>query len=66
MIKNGHNKESVNEIIDFVRRNKGIDYSLDKAHTYSLKAKEALKILPDSQSKIALEALVDFVIDRKN
>jgi len=66
MIKNGHSKESVNEIIDFVRRNKGIDYALDKAHSYTLKAKEALKIFPDSQSKIALEALVDFVIDRKN
>lgn len=66
MIKNGHNKESVNEIINFVRINKGIDYALDKAHLYSGKAKEALKILPDSQSKIALEALVDFVIERKN
>jgi len=66
MIKNGHSKESVNEIIDFVRRNKGIDYALDKAHSYTLKAKEALKVFPDSQSKIALEALVDFVIDRKN
>ena len=29
-------------------------------------AKEALKKLPDSQSKLALEALVDFVVDRKN
>ncbi|RPI72698.1 MAG: polyprenyl synthetase family protein [Ignavibacteriales bacterium] len=66
MIKNGHNKESVDEIINFVRRNKGIDYALDKAHTFSAEAKEALKIFPDSQSKIALEALVDFVIDRKN
>ncbi|OGU76727.1 MAG: polyprenyl synthetase [Ignavibacteria bacterium RBG_16_34_14] len=66
MIKNGHSKESVNEIIDFVRRNKGIDYALDKAHSYSSKAIEALKIFPDSQGKLALEALVEFVIDRKN
>ncbi len=66
MIKNGHGKDSVKEIIDFVRRNKGIDYSLDKAHSYSSKAIEALKVFPDSQSRIALEALVDFVIDRKN
>jgi len=66
MIKNGHGKDSVNEIIEFVRKHKGIDYALDKAHLYSSKAKEALKIFPDSQSKIALEALVDFVIDRKN
>ena len=66
MIKNGNNKDSVREIIDFVRRNDGINYALDKAHFYSEKAKQTLKIFPDSQSKIALEALVDFVIDRKN
>jgi octaprenyl-diphosphate synthase len=66
MIKNGHSKESISQIIDFVRRNKGIEYAIDKAHSYSSKAKEALKIFPDSKSKIALEALVDFVIERKN
>ena len=66
LIKNGNGKESINEIIDFVHRNKGIDYALDKAHSFSTKAIEALKVFPDSQSKIALEALVDFVIDRKN
>jgi hypothetical protein len=27
---------------------------------------DALKILPDSQAKLALEALVEFVIERKN
>ena len=66
MIKNGHNKDNVNEIIEFVRKNDGISYALEKAHSYSEKAKEALKVFPDSPSKIALEALVDFVIDRKN
>jgi len=66
LIKNGHNKESVAEIINFVRRNRGIDYALERANHYSRQAKEILKVLPDSQSKIALEALVDFVIDRKN
>ena len=66
LIKNVNGKESVNEIIEFVRKNDGINYALDKAHSYSEKAKEALKVFPDSPSKIALEALVDFVIDRKN
>ncbi len=66
MIKNGDKKENVKEIIDFVRKNNGINYSLETATSYSLKAKEMLSIFPDSQSKIALEALVDFVIDRKN
>jgi octaprenyl-diphosphate synthase len=66
LIKNRNGKESVKEIIDFVHQHKGIEYALDTAHNYSQKAKEALKIFPDSPGKIALEALVDFVIDRKN
>jgi len=66
LIKNGSKNNDVKEVIKFVRENGGIDYALETAKSYSNKAKEALKILPDSQSKVALEALVDFVIDRKN
>ncbi|MCL5029736.1 MAG: polyprenyl synthetase family protein [Bacteroidetes bacterium] len=66
LIKNIDHKENVKEIIEFVRRNNGINYSFETAQNYSRKAKEMLSIFPDSQSKIALEALVDFVIDRKN
>jgi len=66
LIKNGSKNNDVKEVINFVRENGGIDYALETAKSYSNKAKEALKILPDSQSKVALEALVDFVIDRKN
>ncbi len=66
MIKKGNKKENVKTIIEFVREHKGIEYALEKANNYSAKAKELLKIFPDSQSKIAMEALVDFVTDRKN
>ncbi len=66
LIKNGSKNNDVKEVINFVRKNGGIEYALETAKSYSNKAKEALKILPDSQSKVALEALVDFVIDRKN
>jgi octaprenyl-diphosphate synthase len=66
IIKNGSNREKVKEVTEFVRDNGGINYALETAKHYSDKAKEAIRILPDSQSKIALEALVDFVIDRKN
>ena len=66
IIKNGKEKSNVDEVINFVRENKGIDYAIGKAKTYSLNATNALKKLPDSQSKLALEALVDFVVDRKN
>ncbi len=66
LIRNGAKKDSVNEIMEFVRKNKGIDYALEQANLYSIRAKESLKIIPDSQSKIALEAVVDYVIERKN
>jgi len=66
IIKNEKEKTNVDEVINFVRENKGIDYAVGQARTYSQKAKDALTKLPDSQSKLALEALVDFVVDRKN
>lgn len=66
LLKNGNKKSSVTEIINFVKENKGIDYSLDTALQYSNKAKDALKVFPDSPSRLALEALVDFIIERKN
>jgi octaprenyl-diphosphate synthase len=66
IIRNGAKKDRIKEVMDFVRNHKGIDYALEHAYQYSLQAKDSLKIFPDSQSKLALEALVDFVIDRKN
>jgi len=66
IIKNGKEKTNVEAVINFVKENKGIDYAVGQARIFSLAAKESLKKLPDSQSKLALEALVDFVVDRKN
>jgi octaprenyl-diphosphate synthase len=66
IIKNGKDKSNVEAVINFVKENKGIEYAVGQARMYSLSAKEALKKLPDSQSKLALEALIDFVVDRKN
>jgi octaprenyl-diphosphate synthase len=65
LIKNGGRKE-IKEILAFVRKNHGIEYSIEISHGYSQKAKEAIKVFPESPAKIALEALVDFIIDRKN
>jgi len=66
IIKNGDKKESVAEIIDFVKRNNGLNYASETAASYSKKAMDVLTIFPDSPSKTALQGLVDFVIDRKN
>jgi octaprenyl-diphosphate synthase len=65
LIKNGGRKE-IKEILEFVRQNHGIEYAIEISHDYSQRAKDALKIFPESPSKIALAALVDFIIDRKN
>lgn len=66
IIKNGKDKPDVKAVLNFVKENNGIDYAIGKARSYSQLAKEALAKLPDSQSKLALDALIDFVIDRKN
>ena len=66
LIKNNNGKETTKQIIEFVRKNNGIDYALKTAHEYSENAKKCLRIFPDSPARIALEGLVDFVIDRKN
>ena len=65
LIKNGNKKENIKKVIEFVRRNNGIEYALKTAVNYSEKAKESLKIFADSPGRMALESLVDFVINRK-
>jgi octaprenyl-diphosphate synthase len=66
LIKKGSDKEKVKAVIDFVHRNNGINYAYETARVYSEKAKESLRILPESESRSSLEELVDFVIDRNN
>ncbi|MCH8941381.1 MAG: polyprenyl synthetase family protein [Bacteroidetes bacterium] len=66
IIKKGKSREDILKVVDFVRANNGIEFALEKANQFSEVAKKALKIFPDSPSKIALESLVDFVISRKN
>ena len=66
ILKNGNDKTKVKNIMQFVRYNNGIDYAISISKNYSLKAKQSLEIFPDSQVKLAMEALVDFVAERKN
>jgi octaprenyl-diphosphate synthase len=65
-IKDGKNNKNLERVIDFVKTHDGLNYALDIASQYAHKARNTLKILPESQSRNALEALVDFVINRKN
>ncbi|HCY77326.1 MAG TPA: polyprenyl synthetase [Ignavibacteriales bacterium] len=66
ILKNGNDKIKVKEVMQFVNENNGIDYALKIAKQYSDTAKASLDIFPDSQIKISMQALVDFVTERKN
>jgi octaprenyl-diphosphate synthase len=66
ILKNGNDKTKVKEVMQFVHENNGIDYALKVAKKYSDSAKESLNIFPDSQIKLSMQALVDFVTERKN
>ena len=66
ILKNGNDKTKVKDIMHFVHENNGIDYALKVAKKYSDAAKASLNIFPDSQIKLSMQALVDFVTERKN
>ncbi len=64
VLKNGNDKTKVKEIISFVKANNGIDYALKISQNYSVQAKDALNIFPESEMKSSLIKLVDFVTQR--
>ncbi len=66
MMKNNENKGNVERIIDFVKQYKGIEYADQVAKDYALKAKNELNLLPETESRLSLQNLVDFVLERKN
>jgi len=65
-IKN-HNKDKkrVNEVINFVKDNGGLDYAVSKMKTFQSEALQILDNYPDSDYKEALQLMVNYVIERK-
>jgi len=63
--RHNKNKKKVQEVIDFVIENGGLDYTVQKMNEYCEKALELIKDIPESESKSALIELVDYVITRK-
>ena len=66
IIKN-HNKDEkkINDVINLVKKHKGLDYAKEKMHSYH---KEALSILNDFKNNDAnksLKLLLDYVVNRK-
>ncbi|BDQ01779.1 polyprenyl synthetase family protein [Ignavibacterium sp.] len=66
LLKNKHDSDAVKKVISFVRENNGIEYAYSISRKFALEAKNSLAVFPDSQTKLALESLVDFVTERKN
>ena len=54
------------EILSFVRENKGMDYARKVLDSYIGKALDALKLLPESRDRDYLEELAHFVAERKS
>lgn len=65
-IKN-HNKDKqrVKEVITYVKTNGGLEYAIDKMKTFQAEALQILQKYPDSEFKVSLELMVNYVIDRK-
>lgn len=65
-VKN-HNKNRarVREVIQFVKENGGIEYTMDKMKEYQARAIEILDFYPDSSYKESLLTMVNYVIDRE-
>jgi len=65
-IKRHHNNpKKVDEVIALVRESGGIKYATEKMHAYKAKAVDIISDIPDSEVKHALNALIEYVIERK-
>ena len=65
-VKN-HNKDKkrTKEVIAFVKSNGGLDYAIKKMKAFQKEALDILKSYPESDYKMALKLMVDYVIERK-
>ncbi|PKG49865.1 polyprenyl synthetase family protein [Olleya sp. 1-3] len=65
-IKN-HNKDRkrVNQVIDFVKQNGGLDYAVSKMKSFQEEALVLLNGFPKSEYRDSLELMVNYVIERK-
>jgi len=63
-IKKGVKKKEIKEIISFAEKHDGISYAQKLQDEYANKAKDTLKIYPESEVKTSLLKFVDYVIER--
>ena len=56
--------EEIACLIAFTKENGGIEYAVQTMDVYKQKALQLLSLLPDSEVRAALEAYLDYVVDR--
>lgn len=66
MNNNKKNSKNIKEVIEFVKKNGGIEYSVSKMVEYRNKALEVIAGYPDSEIKKSLTDLASFVTDRRS
>jgi octaprenyl-diphosphate synthase len=66
IVKNqNRDKQKVNEVIDIVNSNGGIEYARQKMMTYQQEAMAILHQFPESEARVAMESLVYYVTERR-
>ncbi len=63
--KHNRDKKKVKELIHFVKKHGGIEYSVEKMKEYQQKALAILKKYPDNEARQSLELMLNYVIERK-
>ncbi len=63
--RHSEKKEKVQEVIQFVHEQGGIDYATQKMNEYHLAAHQILSTLPQNDARDQLEKLINYVIERK-
>ena len=65
MRNRNYSQETVRQLTDFAKENKGIEYAYSKMQEIKENTLELLKNFPDSDAKISLIKLSDYIIERE-
>ncbi len=63
--KHNKNKKRVQEVITFVKKSGGIEYTIQKMKAYQNKALQIISKYPDSPAKESLIEMINYVIERE-
>jgi len=62
--KEEHGQQYLSEIYDLVNQSGGVEYSKQLAQKYLIRAEQAIRILPDCDSKKIMIQLLEMILDR--